>query len=70
MREAKALEIDNAEQGSLFVRAMLIGMSALVVAVGAALVVNLIGMLAEERRSRLGVLRALGLKRAGWLACP
>ncbi len=64
VRAAKAGEIDNAEATSLLFRAMLIGMSALVVAVGAALVVNLIGMLAEERRSRLGVLRALGLKQA------
>jgi putative ABC transport system permease protein len=63
VREAKSREVDNAVAGTSFIRAMLIGMSALVVAVGAALVVNLIGMLAEERRSRLGVLRALGLKR-------
>jgi len=63
VREAKAHEIDSAEGSSVLFRAMLIGMSALVVAVGAALMVNLIGMLAQERRSRLGVLRALGLKR-------
>jgi putative ABC transport system permease protein len=63
VREAKAHEIDVAEGTSVIFRVMLIGMSALVVAVGAALVVNLIGMLAQERRSRLGVLRALGLKR-------
>lgn len=63
VREAKAHEIDVAEGTSVIFRSMLIGMSALVVAVGAALVVNLIGMLAQERRSRLGVLRALGLKR-------
>ena len=44
MREAKAREIDNAKQSTVFIRSMLIGMSALVVAVGAALVVNLIGM--------------------------
>jgi putative ABC transport system permease protein len=64
VREAKSREIANAKEGTVFIRAMLIGMSALVVAVGAALMVNLIGMLAEERRSRLGVLRALGLKRS------
>ena len=34
-------------------------------AAGAALVVNLISMLAEERRTQLGVLRALGLTRRG-----
>ena len=63
VQEAKAGEIDNDRAGALIFRSMLIGMSALVVAVGAALIVNLMGMLAEERRSRLGVLRALGLKR-------
>ncbi len=61
--DAKRAEVKNAEGFTTFIRAMLVGMSALVVAVGAALVVNIIGMLAEERRSRLGVLRALGLKR-------
>jgi putative ABC transport system permease protein len=63
VQEAKAGEIDNDRAGALIFRSMLIGMSALVVAVGAALIVNLMGMLAEERRPRLGVLRALGLKR-------
>jgi putative ABC transport system permease protein len=63
--EAKAKEADSAIENTVFIRALLIGMSALVVAAGAALVVNLIGMLAEERRSRMGVLRALGLKRRG-----
>jgi putative ABC transport system permease protein len=61
--EAKAKEAKEALDNTVFIRALLIGMSALVVAAGAALVVNLIGMLAEERRSRMGVLRALGLKR-------
>jgi len=61
--DAKRAEAKNAEGFTTFIRAMLVGMSSLVVAVGAALVVNIVGMLAEERRSRLGVLRALGLKR-------
>ena len=61
--DAKRKEAKNAEGFTVFIRAMLVGMSVLVVAVGAALVVNIIGMLAEERRSRLGVLRALGLIR-------
>jgi putative ABC transport system permease protein len=65
VRQAKAAEVKNAADSTVFIRAMLIGMSALVVAAGAALVVNLIGMLAEERRSNMGVLRALGLKRKG-----
>jgi putative ABC transport system permease protein len=60
---AKALEADNSKEASSFVRAMMTGMSAIVIAAGAALIVNLMGMLAEERRSQLGVLRALGLKR-------
>jgi putative ABC transport system permease protein len=64
VQEVKAREIDNGNAGSLIFRAMLIGMSALVVAVGAALIVNLTGMLAQERRPQLGVLRALGLSRA------
>ena len=63
VNDAKRSEVKNAEGFTTFIRAMLVGMSTLVVAVGAALVVNIIGMLAEERRSRLGVLRALGLKR-------
>jgi putative ABC transport system permease protein len=65
VREVKAIEVKNAADSTVFIQAMLIGMSALVVAAGAALMVNLIGMLAEERRSRMGVLRALGLKRRG-----
>jgi putative ABC transport system permease protein len=65
VRQVKSIEVKNAADATVFIRAMLVGMSALVVAAGAALVVNLIGMLAEERRSRMGVLRALGLKRRG-----
>ena len=61
--KAKEEEAKNAEQGTEFIRTFLLAMSFLVVAAGAALIVNLIGMLAEERRSQLGVLRALGLKR-------
>src|SRR5206468_1043664 len=65
VRPVKASEIKQAKDGTQFVRALLIGMSALIVAAGAALVVNLILMLAEERRPRLAVLRALGLTRRG-----
>lgn len=60
---AKEEEAKNAQQGTEFIRTFLLAMSFLVVAAGAALIVNLIGMLSEERRSQLGVLRALGLKR-------
>lgn len=63
VRNAKARAADRAQDNTLFLRAMLLGMSAIVVAAGAALVVNITGMLAEERRTRLGVLRALGLRR-------
>jgi putative ABC transport system permease protein len=63
-REAKQEEIDNAKTGTQFLRTMLLAMSFLIVAAGAALVVNLVLMLAEERRPRLGVLRALGVSRS------
>jgi putative ABC transport system permease protein len=63
VKEVKAREVDQAEASTEFPRAMLVGMSALIVAAGSALVVNLTMMLAEERRPRLAVLRALGLTR-------
>ena len=65
VQDVKAEEIQQAEDSTEFPRAMLVGMSALIVAAGAALVVNLTMMLAEERRPRLAVLRALGLRRGG-----
>jgi putative ABC transport system permease protein len=65
VHEVKSDEVEQAEDSTEFPRAMLVGMSALIVAAGAALVVNLTMMLAEERRPRLAVLRALGLRRAG-----
>lgn len=65
IREVKAIEIEQAEKSTEFSRAMLVGLSALIVAAGIALVVNLVLMLAEERRPRLAVMRALGLKRRG-----
>lgn len=60
---AKLRAVGFAAENTMFLRAMLTGMSAIVVAAGAALVVNITGMLAEERRARLGVMRALGLRR-------
>ena len=45
-----------------------LGFSALTVLAAIALIVNLVLTLAEERRSRLAVLRALGLTRAGLVA--
>ncbi|MFN2543322.1 MAG: ABC transporter permease [Actinomycetota bacterium] len=65
VRPVKTNEVRQAEENTQFVRALLIGMSALIIAAGAALVVNLVLMLAEERRPRLAVLRALGLTRRG-----
>lgn len=65
VREVKRVEIAQAEKSTDFPRTMLYAMSVLIVAAGAALVVNLTMMLAEERRPRLGVLRALGLTRRG-----
>lgn len=65
LREVKAAEVKAAQDSSIWIRSMLVAMSALIVAAGAALAVNIVAMLAEERRSRLGVLRALGLKRRG-----
>ncbi|MFN2589813.1 MAG: ABC transporter permease [Actinomycetota bacterium] len=63
VREAKAEEVDSARQSTQFLTTMLVAMSMLIVAAGVALVVNLVTMLAEERRPRHGVLRALGLTR-------
>lgn len=65
VRESKSAEVEAARTGTEFIRAMLLGMSAIVVAAGAALIVNLVSMLAEERRPRMAVLRALGLSRKG-----
>jgi putative ABC transport system permease protein len=65
VREVKSSEVREARQGTEFTRAMLLGMSFLIIAAGAALVVNLTTMLAEERRPRHAVIRALGLTRRG-----
>lgn len=63
VREVKAAELEGATAGTAWFRAMLGGLSTLLVAAGLTLVVNLALMLAEERRSRLGILRAIGLRR-------
>lgn len=67
-RELKQAAIVSTSDFTTFVRGILISLSALVMAGGAALIINLVAMLAAERRSRLGVLRALGLKRRGLVA--
>jgi len=61
--DSKALDIKQAKKNTQFIKTFLVAMSVLIMAAGAALVVNLISMLAEERRAQLGVLRALGLTR-------
>lgn len=61
--DSKTRDIAAARENTRFIRSMLVAMSILVMAAGGALVVNLIAMLAEERRTQLGVLRALGLTR-------
>ncbi len=63
VREVKAAELESATAGTAWFRAMLGGLSTLLVAAGLTLVVNLALMLSEERRPRLGILRALGLWR-------
>lgn len=63
VREVKSAEVDQARENTVWFRAMLVGLTTIVIAAGLALVVNLTMMLAEERRPRLGVLRALGLRR-------
>ncbi len=61
----KAAEVRGQEDSSVFIVAMLLGMSALIVAAGVTLVINLMLTLAEERRPRLALLRAMGLTRRG-----
>ena len=61
--DSKASDIKQAKKNTQFIKTFLVAMSVLIMAAGAALVVNLISMLAEERRAQLGVLRALGLTR-------
>ena len=63
VREVKAAELEGATAGTAWFRAMLGGLSTLLGAAGLTLVVNLALMLAEARRSRLGILRAVGLRR-------
>jgi putative ABC transport system permease protein len=63
--DVKVKEVEQARKNTKFIKTFLTAMSVLVMAAGAALVVNLISMLAEERRTQLAVLRALGLTRRG-----
>ena len=63
--QGKRDALKDARDGTRFILAMLVGMTFLVIAAGVALIINLTQMLAEERRSRLATLRALGLTRRG-----
>src|SRR6266545_1565141 len=65
VNEAKAAEVRQAEGSTREGRATVVGMSLLVVAAAVTVVVHLTLMLADERRRRLGTLRALGLSRSG-----
>ena len=65
LREVKAGDLKNNAQQTAAFRPILISLGFLVVLAAIALVVNLLLALAEERRPRLAVFRALGLSRTG-----
>ena len=65
VREVKAAEADAFNRYQEDTAWLFLSFSLLVVAIGSALVINLILSLADERRPRLAVLRALGLSRSG-----
>lgn len=68
VREVKAQDLATNEQQGGPTRTIFVALSLFVVLAGTALVVNLCLALAEERRPRLAVLRALGLTRTGMVA--
>jgi putative ABC transport system permease protein len=65
VREVKAQDLASNEQQGGPTRSIFLALSLFVVLGASALVVNLSLALAEERRPRLAVLRALGLRRSG-----
>jgi putative ABC transport system permease protein len=65
LRETKSLDVNAKIKQTETDRSLFAGLSLMVALAGAALVVNLGLALAEERRPRHAVLRALGLGRAG-----
>jgi putative ABC transport system permease protein len=67
VREVKADDLAFTARSMATTRPVFIGLSLFVVLAAVALVVNLFLTLAEERRPRLAVLRALGLSRAGMM---
>jgi ABC-type lipoprotein release transport system permease subunit len=68
VNELRVDVVHQSENGTAFVLAVTLGFSGLTIMAAIALIVNLVMALAEERRSRLAVLRALGLTRAGLIA--
>lgn len=62
---AKAQSLKNNREQSRFFRTVLGSLGGLVALTSVALIVNLFVMLGEERRSELGTMRALGLRRWG-----
>jgi putative ABC transport system permease protein len=68
VREAKREDFDAQVKQVALTRGLYTALSLLIAIAGAALVVNLGLALAEERRPRHAVLRALGLGRAGMIA--
>jgi len=68
VREVKAQDLATNEQQGGPTRIIFVALSLFVVLAGTALVVNLSLALAEERRPRLAVLRALGMTRTGMVA--
>lgn len=62
---SKAQALRSSEESTRFFRTVLGSLGGLVALTSVALIVNLFVMLGEERRSELGTLRALGLRRRG-----
>ena len=65
VREVKAEDLATTDEMGRSIRPPFVGLSFFIVLAATALVVNLALALAEERRPRLAVLRALGLTRTG-----
>ena len=66
--EVKVADVASAENATQSFSVELAAMTSLIVVAGIALMVNLMLALAEERRPRLAILRALGLTRPGLIA--
>lgn len=64
VQSAKATTLDNAERTGGNLRTLFSAIGGFSVTAGVLLLVNLVVMLAEERKRELGVFRAIGLRRA------